>query len=125
MDKSKLPVPLEKEEAVTFMQYLQARGLKYTHIRNEAGFSDKRGEIRNFRAVLDYQLGVSPGVPDFIVVLPGIGLLFIELKRQRGGTVSLNQKAWIEALNTVPGVQAEACEGAEAAIGFVERFYPL
>lgn len=123
--KPLLPVPLEAEEADTLMDYLHARGLKFTHIRNETGFSDEQGKIKNFRALRDYQLGVSPGVPDFIIVLPTIGLLFIELKRERGGRVSTAQRSWIEALNTVPGVQAEACEGAAAAIAFIERFYPL
>lgn len=121
---TKLPVPLEADEAKTLMEYMQTRNLKFTHIRNETGFSDARGEIRNFRALLDYQLGVSPGFPDFCIVLPHVGLLIIELKRRTGGTVSPNQRNWIDALNTVPGVQAEACEGADASIKFIERFYP-
>lgn len=124
MKIQKLPVPLEADEAKTLMDYMHARGLKFTHIRNETMGQRSDGKIRNWQAVLDYQAGVSPGFPDFCVVLPGIGLLFIELKRERGGKVSDNQKAWITALNTVPGVQAEACEGAGKSIAFIERFYP-
>lgn len=116
--------PLEAEEAKTLMDYMHARGLKFTHIRNETMGKRSDGKIRNWQAVLDYQAGVSPGFPDFCVVIPNKGLLFIELKRRKGGKLSDAQAGWITALNTVPGVQAERCDGADAAIAFIERIYP-
>lgn len=121
----KIPVPLEAEEARTLMDYMKARGLRFTHIRNET--ADVRGgvKIRNWRAVLDYQAGVSPGFPDFCVVLPGIGMLFIELKRIKGSKTSEAQLEWITALNTVPGSQAQVCRGAAEGIALIERFLPL
>jgi hypothetical protein len=124
LKKAQLPPPLEKDEADTLMDYMHARNLRFTHIRNETGIPDAQGKIRNMRAILDYQAGVSPGFPDFCIILPRKGLLFIELKRERGGKVSEAQHAWILALNTLPGVQAEVCEGAARSIEVIERLYP-
>jgi hypothetical protein len=117
--------PLEKDEAHTLMQYMQRRGLKFTHVKNETGISDERGKIKNFRALMDYQDGVSPGFPDFIIILPGIGLLCIELKRLEGNEATAAQLEWIKALNTIPGVEAHVCKGANASIGLIEDIYPL
>lgn len=45
-------------------------------------------------------MGVRAGVPDMLIVFPNT-VLFLELKRLKGGKVSDSQKAWIEALNKV------------------------
>lgn len=117
--------PLESEEAHTLMQYMHARGLKFTHVKNETAMADKRGVIKNFRALMDYRDGVSPGFPDFIIVLPRTGLLCIELKRKEGGKVSAAQTEWIDALNDCPGVESHVCYGADESIKLIESFYPL
>lgn len=117
--------PLEAAEARTAMQYMQARHIRFTHIKNETGRPDSSGKIRNWKAIYDKQDGVSPGFPDFAIVLPGIGLLIPELKRLEGGVVSQAQQEWIDALNTVPGVEARVCKGAIGIIEFIEEFYPL
>lgn len=116
--------PLESEEAQTLMDYMHARNLRFTHIRNETGRPDENGKIRNMRAVLDYQAGVSPGFPDFAVVLPGRGMLLIELKRTKGGKAYDAQLEWIAALNTCPGVEAHVCKGAATAIDIIEELLP-
>lgn len=117
--------PLESAEARTLMQYMQLRKLKFTHIKNETGRPDSSGKIRNWQAIYDKQDGVSAGFPDFAIVLPKIGLLIIELKREKGGTVSPAQLEWIEALNGCPGVAAHVCKGAGASIECIESYYPL
>lgn len=117
--------PLEAEEAHTAMQYMQARGLRFTHIKNEVGVKDERGKIKNFRAVMDWKDGVSGGFPDFVVILPGVGLLCPELKRKKGNKATAEQLEWIQALNQVPGVEARVCYGADELIEFIEQFYPL
>jgi hypothetical protein len=121
---SLLPAPLESAEAHTLMQYMQARGLMFTHIKNETGIKDERGEIKNFRALMDYQDGVSPGFPDFAVALPGIGLLFIELKRsdKKKSKVSPAQQLWIDQLNRCPGVAAHVGWGADDSIRIIEMY---
>lgn len=117
--------PLEAAEARTCMQYMQARHLKFTHVRNETGRPESSGKIRNWRAIFDFQDGVSPGFPDFVIVLPGVGLLIVELKRERGGVVSPAQAEWVEALNSCPGVAAHVCRGSGDFIKTLESYYPL
>jgi VRR-NUC domain-containing protein len=66
-------------------------------------------------------LGVSAGVPDLFVALPGRGLLGIEMKRIANYKVSPAQAQWIELLTTIPGVEARVCRGADEAIAFVSE----
>lgn len=111
------------------MQYLQARRLKFTHVKNEVGRGDQReladGRIiRNWQAMRDVQMGVSPGFPDFVIILPYVGLLIVELKRLQGNEATPAQQEWINALNTIPGVQAACCKGAADLIDLVEHLYP-
>ncbi len=114
---SRLPCPLEADEAKVFVAWLRVHGLLFYHAPSETGSSP---EARR-RAVRMKQAGTVKGYPDYCVVLPYTGLAFIELKRQYGSHTSPEQREWIAALNTVPGVQAEICRGAEAAIAFVSR----
>lgn len=107
-------VPLESEEAKILVAYLRTRGLKFTHIGNETGHDpySKR------RAIRMKQQGVSRGFPDYLVIA-GEHLYGIELKRQRGGSVSPEQREWITALNEA-GVQTIVARGAQEAIRFIE-----
>lgn len=61
--------------------------------------------------------GVKRGVPDMCLPVSRGGYhgLYIELKRQKGGTVSDEQREWIAALNS-QGYKAIICHGAEEAI---------
>ena len=61
--------------------------------------------------------GVKRGVPEMClpVARGGYHGLYVELKRQKGGTVSDEQREWIAALNT-QGYKAIICHGAEEAI---------
>ena len=61
--------------------------------------------------------GVKRGVPDMCLPVSRGGYhgLYIELKRQKGGRVSDEQREWIAALNT-QGYKAIICHGAEEAI---------
>ena len=70
------------------------------------------GGHRNKAAALKLKMeGVSPGIPDLYI--PAWGL-WIEMKRQKGGSVSEYQKAWIKYLRDI-GHQVEVCKGCEAA----------
>lgn len=117
--------PREADEARTFMQYMQARRIRFTHVKNETGRAYGSGKVRNWQAIYDYQDGVSAGFPDFAIVLPGTGLLCIELKREVGGKASAAQLEWITALNSCPGVAAHVCKGAGDCIKVLESYYPL
>jgi hypothetical protein len=120
---TQLPAPTEAEESRVLMQYMKLRGFMFTHVKNETGRAVAGGKIRNWKAVFDYQDGVRPGFPDFVVVLPG-RVIAIELKRRKGGKVSDYQKLWIEALRDA-GMPAFVCEGADQAITVIESYAPL
>jgi len=59
-------------------------------------------------------MGVRPGVPDMLIVFPS-DILFLELKREKGGVVRDTQKRWIEALVGTGKVHACVAEGEEEA----------
>lgn len=115
---NKAPALSEEAEQIAFVQYLEARGLTYSAIPNSTYSPHMSVKARNKR------MGVRPGVPDMVVVLPGIGLAWVELKRTKGGVVSDFQKQWVEALNSCPGNEARVCRGAEEAIRFIEDLSP-
>lgn len=91
---------LEDDEQIDFVTWLEDRGLKFTAIPNSTYTKYVSVKVRNKR------LGLRRGFPDMIVLVrrheskDGEGyLLTIEMKRERGGKESEDQKDWREALN--------------------------
>ncbi len=110
--KTKEYVPLEKDECRIFADWCRIKGLMFSHIANE-GRPEQMGE--------KLRIGMDSGIPDYVVCTPK-GLVWIEMKRKKGGKVSKNQSDWIEALNKIDGVEAKVCYGAQMAITFVQSF---
>lgn len=67
--------------------------------------------------------GVKAGVPDLFLPVPRVGYhgLYIEMKRQKGGRVSDDQKDWIAFL-TAQGYRTAVCKGAEEAIREITQY---
>ena len=63
--------------------------------------------------------GASPGVPDLCIPQ---WLLWVEMKRIKGGVVSPEQRDWLDYLNGI-GHTAIVCAGADAAKDAIEKFY--
>lgn len=115
MKASEIPVPTEADEQITLFHWAAWQSGKYPelnllyHVPN--GGSRNRIEAARLKAQ-----GVKPGVPD--IVLPAARGkyhgLYVELKRQRGGRISENQKEWIKGL-TEQGYCAVVCKGYEEA----------
>lgn len=115
--------PTENEEAEIFATWLSwqqrcGRLRKFTHVANEKGAAGKSAIIA---AVRKKRMGVSPGVPDFMIVTYK-RLIFVELKRQRGGSLKPEQKEWLDALAALGVIETCVARGAEEAITFVEKF---
>jgi hypothetical protein len=118
------PVPLEDEEQIAFVQWLELVGLRFTSIPNATWTTSWKQKSKN------YYTGLRAGFPDLVVLIPptrakdGLGhLLCIEMKRRQGGTVSAVQKDWIAALNGLSSdnVSAVVCKGAQEAIEHVNN----
>ncbi len=107
--------PTEFEHQVAFVDWLDYKGLKYTAIPNSTYTTSHNQKYRN------WAMGLRPGLPDLLVITPK-GLLFIEMKRTKKSSTSLEQKSWIDALQKCPGVEARICFGSNEAVKFVEEF---
>lgn len=108
----------------------QAALFKWAHMARgkwpELGmlFHIPNGGSRDPREAHNLKLqGVRPGVPDICLPVPRGGFhgLFIELKRRKGGTVSEDQRGWIDAL-TRQGYRATVCRGWDAARAEIELY---
>ena len=92
--------------------------------KNELLVAIPNGGKRHIKTAVSMKLeGVSKGFPDLFLPVPNSKFygLFIEMKRQKGGTVSKEQRAWLEYLNSV-GYQATVCKGFLEAKGVIECY---
>jgi hypothetical protein len=104
MEKEKLPSEhLEQVRLVSWM--------RKTYPQHRI-FAVANGGLRTASTAMNLTAeGVTRGIPD--IQIPSLKL-FIEMKRQKGGVVSPEQKDWIEYLNSI-GYNAVICKGFEAA----------
>lgn len=105
-------VPTERQEQVRVAKLLDQLGLLWCHVPNEGhGRRGKEGAIRGARLRAE---GLKSGVPDVLIFdknsRPGSVGLAIELKRQKGGRVSEDQKRWLEELEK-RGWVCKVCKG--------------
>lgn len=88
-----MKVPLEHDEQVAFVFWFR---LKFPTVKILAIPNGTRASIG--AAVKAKKEGVSSGVPDLYIPA---WKLWIEMKRQKGGRVSPEQKEWIEYLESI------------------------
>lgn len=118
-------VPYEEDEQMAFVQWCGVMDLTVHHSGNEIGGSTSAIKAR---AVKMKKMGTSKGFPDLLVFIPIIGvtgeidsyqMCAIEMKRRKGGTVSKDQKRWLEILQA-SGAMTAVCHGADEAIAFID-----
>ena len=102
--RSKLPSE-DREQAWLVSDWRQSRSERIFHIPN----GGKRGKFEAQRMKVS---GVSPGVPDLHI--PGLAL-WIEMKRQKGGSVEPDQKDWHKYLRSI-GHTVMVCRGYADAV---------
>src|SRR5574344_149841 len=110
--------PTEHLEQITLIAWYRRT------YKNELLVAIPNGGKRHIKtAVSMKQEGTSKGFPDLFLPVPNYQShgLFIEMKRQKGGTVSKEQKAWLEYLNSV-GYQAVVCKGFLEAKEVIECY---
>lgn len=107
--------PIEDEEEHVLSDYCDLRGWKHTHFSNET-YTTSWNQKRKMA-----YLGVHSGIPDHLVIIPtkrGLVPCYVEMKRQKGGTISDSQYEWIHLLK-LAGQYVAVCEGGQEAIEFV------
>lgn len=96
--------PLEKEEQINFVTYCELNNIKVISTQN--GFKMPKQSF-NWAAYSNTlkRMGMRKGFPDLIVLARNESqtheVLFIEMKRQKGGTVRPEQKEWINTLDNL------------------------
>ncbi len=126
MAESKI-VPLEDDECIAFTYWLRMNNIPAAHIANESRSSSRNALIRGAKLK---RMGQSKGVWDYEVFVPIKGItgavdcyqqVKVEMKRQKGGTVSPEQKQWGK-IYELAGIPCKVCKGADEAIEFVKSF---
>ena len=119
--------PYEEDEQIAFVQWCNLNNLTVHHSGNEIGGSTSAIKAR---AIKMKRMGTSKGFPDLIVLIPQYGvdneidcyqMVIIEMKRKKCGSVSPEQKEWLEKLE-LAGIPSRVCYGADEAIDFVKDF---
>ena len=104
----------EHEESKLLHEYLDLLSIKHTHISNETFTTSWNQKRKNKEA------GVSKGVPDYMCLIANT-IVFIELKRVKGGKVSPEQKEWLEELNKCEGVYGYVAKGFDEAKKIIDK----
>lgn len=89
--------------------------LKYPELRGRLAACPNGGQRNVIVAAKLKAEGVRPGYPDLNLLVPrhGFAGLFIEMKRQKGGSLTAEQAGWLEFLNA-QGFMAVVCKGFDA-----------
>ena len=108
--------PSEDAEHLAVARYLNLLGLRFIHVPNEGKRSPKAGA--RLKA-----MGMKAGFPDFCIfdappLAPCAKGVCIELKRQKGGKVSDEQRYWLAELE-IRGWRTTVAEGANEAIEYL------
>lgn len=102
----------EDLEQMRVVEWLEAKGYKYTSVPNATFTKSWKQKARNDL------LGLRSGFPDLIVIAER-HFIAVEMKKKKGGQTTQNQKQWVEAL-TGAGIPAKVCNGADEAIAFIK-----
>ena len=103
----------EYEEQKAFVQYLEIKGYKFSALPLDTFTKSWSVRMKN------KAIGVRAGVPDLMIIVKN-NLIFIELKRTKGGVLSEYQKEWNKELNNCNGIFAYVANGCDEAIKIIE-----
>ena len=118
-----IKVPIEHDEQVKVIQWCDAHPDRrvsriYSHLN---GLRAPIGAVIKAKAS-----GGRKGIPDLFLPIPcgQYHGLYIEMKRIKGGSLTPEQKDWIEFLSD-SGYKAIACKGHESAIEVIKEYLEL
>lgn len=114
--------PLESIEQAQFCDYLDDHNILYTSTQNGA-FLGGRNSFAQYNKLK--KTGTKKGFPDLIIFVRNESktesVLFIEMKRQKGGIVSKDQKEWLHKLDKA-GYSVGVAKGCIAAIRMLNKY---
>lgn len=122
---NKRECPLEDYECIKFSNWLSINKIPHCHIANESRSGSRSAMIRGAKLK---KMGQSKGVWDYEVYIPVKGttgtvdcyeLAKVEMKRQKGGVASPEQKIWGKIYEKT-GLYCKICKGADEAIDFIK-----
>ena len=114
--------PYESEEQELFCDYLKANNILFTSTQNGAllGGNNRYAQMRKLKAT-----GTQAGFPDLILIIKNKSqtsdVLFIEMKRQKGGIISQEQRKWLHSLDKA-GYSVGVAKGCESAIRILNKY---
>ena len=113
--------PLEHLEQVAFVQWLEWNKIIFASIPNSNAMSSLKPQMAvKIMAKLKAE-GIQKGFFDLLVFCPSV-IVFIEMKRQKGSSVSDEQKYWQEKIKKYPYAKAYICYGSDEAIKVVKEW---
>ena len=116
------PLPTESQEQTCLFRWAQMQQGRWPELRLLYHIPNG-GSRHQLEAAHLKQQGVRAGVPDLClpVARDGCHGLYVEMKRLRGGRVSPEQVAWMEALQA-EGYMVAVCQGWEMASEVILRY---
>lgn len=106
-------------QVAQYLDLLQSLGKVklYSHIPNETFTKSWSVKMKNKKQ------GVHKGVPDFIIIFRH-SVFFLELKKEKGGSISPEQRQWIYALQDLGSlsVNAEIAKGWDEAKKAIDQY---
>lgn len=113
-------IPTEHQEQLVVVAWLRARRIRFFAVPNGGA----RSAITGARLRAE---GQSAGVPDLIITTTppgkfGIVAVALEMKRRKGGSISVEQREWLDHLKA-QGWACHVAMGADDAIAWLESLY--
>ena len=105
---------LEEQEQQLLVEYLELKKIKFSALPLSTYTKSWKVKNRNKR------IGVRAGIPDMLCIVNN-RLIFIEMKKEKGGVLSDYQKSWIDELNKCEGVMAVVCKGFNEAKKVIDK----
>ena len=108
----------EHQEQVLLCKYLDWKKLPYCAVPNGIFLKDRNSLFQIMNKMKAE--GLKKGFPDMVVFLPE-KILFIEMKKKKGGTVSPEQQTWYKIINSYDYAASYICNGFEVAKSVIEK----
>lgn len=111
--------PKEDHEQREVVKFLRKNKIHFFSVPNSQQMSGVNRNVAVRIMGTLKALGLSPGVPDLVILMPK-KLLFIEMKRLHGGVVSKFQIHWGTVINSFDYAESFICRGHEQAITLIK-----